>query len=138
LAFAALCAVTTQSRAADVPPPWAFAVNPPVTQLALPVTDDGLPKHVAGSSVELSLAQVKDPFNIPDWHPDNHPSAPDIVPMAGSQAFWAAVSAISQRFGAAGECGAGRAADRLYRAADRRFPERGTGKARSPIWFHPS
>jgi cytochrome c553 len=25
------------------------------------------------------LAQVKDPFNIPDWHPDDHPAAPDIV-----------------------------------------------------------
>ncbi|MDB5396069.1 MAG: cytochrome C-binding protein [Rhodospirillales bacterium] len=79
LAFAALFAVTTQSRAADVPPPWAFAVNPPITQLALPITDDGLPKHVAGSSLGLTLAQVKEPFNVPDWHPDNHPPAPDIV-----------------------------------------------------------
>jgi cytochrome c553 len=80
MAFGALIAVAGQSRAADdVPPPWAFAVNPPVTQPAAPALDDGLPKHVSASSVALTAAQVKDAFNIPDWHPDNHPAAPDIV-----------------------------------------------------------
>lgn len=65
------------ARAGDVPPPWAFAANPP--GLAAAVVDDGSPKHVANSAVGLTLAQVKDAFNIPDWHPDDHPTAPDIV-----------------------------------------------------------
>jgi cytochrome c553 len=79
MAFAALCAITSAGRAADeAPPPWAFAVNPPVTQPAA-AADDGSLKHVSGSSIGLTLTQVKDAFNIPDWHPDNHPAAPDIV-----------------------------------------------------------
>jgi cytochrome c553 len=80
LVFTGLCAIASQSRATDDgPPPWAFAVNPPATQPAAPMPDDGLPKHISGSSVALTLAQVKDAFNIPDWHPDNHPPAPEIV-----------------------------------------------------------
>lgn len=77
-AFAVLLTIADQSLA-DAPPPWAFAANPPVTQPVPAVADDGSLKHVGGSSVGLTLAQVKDPFNIPDWHPDNHPPAPDIV-----------------------------------------------------------
>ncbi len=79
-AFAAAVAIAGGSRAADdAPPPWAFAANPPAPKPPTPVPDDGTVKHVAGSSVGLTLSQVKDAFNIPDWHPDNHPSAPDIV-----------------------------------------------------------
>jgi cytochrome c553 len=29
--------------------------------------------------VTLTLAQVRDTYNIPDWHPDGHPAMPDIV-----------------------------------------------------------
>jgi cytochrome c553 len=79
-AVATLAAVFSGSygRAADdAPPAWAFAANPPGP--AAPVADDGLPRHVANSSVALTLAQIMDPFNIPDWHPDNHPVAPDVV-----------------------------------------------------------
>ena len=34
---------------------------------------------MAGSTVELTLKQIKDPLNVPDWHPDNHPPAPSVV-----------------------------------------------------------
>jgi cytochrome c553 len=61
----------------DMPPAWAFAADPPGPKALQP--DDGMPRHVANSSVALTLAQVKDPFNIPDWHPNDHPAAPDIV-----------------------------------------------------------
>jgi cytochrome c553 len=60
-------------------PPWAFAANPPAPKPAAPPVDDGTVKHVAGSTVGMTLSQVRDAFNIPDWHPDNHPLAPDIV-----------------------------------------------------------
>ncbi len=62
-----------------VPPPWAFAVNPPAPQPAQPASDDGVPRHVANSDVGLTMTQVHDSFNIPDWHPTDHPAAPDIV-----------------------------------------------------------
>jgi cytochrome c553 len=64
---------------AGSPPSWAFSADPPAAQPASRPPDDGLPKHVAGSAVGLTLAQVRDPFNVPDWHPSDHPVAPDIV-----------------------------------------------------------
>ncbi len=80
LAFAAVLAIGAVGYAAENgPPPWAFAANPLAPQPAAPVADDGTQKHVANSSVGLTLSQIKDPFNIPEWHPDNHPAAPDIV-----------------------------------------------------------
>lgn len=58
------------------PPPWAFAVNPPGGQ---PVPDDGTIRHVPNSSVSFTLTQIRDLFNVPDWHPDNHTAMPAIV-----------------------------------------------------------
>jgi cytochrome c553 len=63
--------------AADVPPPWAFAVNPPDTPK--PPPDDGVLRHVPGSDVTYTLTQVRDLFSPPDWHPDDHPPMPDPV-----------------------------------------------------------
>ncbi len=66
------------SRAADdAPPAWAFAADPPGPKTSVP--DDGMPRHAANSPVALTLAQTKDPFNVADWHPDDHPPAPDVV-----------------------------------------------------------
>jgi cytochrome c553 len=79
MAFAALLACAgAQATTPDIPPPWAFAANPPGPPPAA-APDDGMPKHVANSTVGLTLAQVKDAFDIPDWHPDNHPPAPEVV-----------------------------------------------------------
>jgi cytochrome c553 len=65
------------ARADDLPA-WAFANNPPGPKPAASA-DNGSLKRVTGSAVRLSLAQVRDGFNVPDWHPDDHPAAPDIV-----------------------------------------------------------
>jgi cytochrome c553 len=77
----ALAATTGALTAgADELPPWAYVGNPttsrPVAPLAVP---DLIPKHVPGSEVELTVAQVSDPYNVPDWHPDEHPVMPDVV-----------------------------------------------------------
>jgi cytochrome c553 len=53
--------------------------NSPAPKPAVPPADDGTIKHVPGGTVGMTSAQVRDAFNIPDWHPDNHPAAPDIV-----------------------------------------------------------
>ena len=63
--------------AADVPPPWAFAVNPPDTPK--PPPDDGVLRRVPGSDVTSTLTQVRDLFSPPDWHPEDHPAMPDAV-----------------------------------------------------------
>jgi cytochrome c553 len=63
---------------ADDLPAWAFTDNPPGPKPAAPA-DDGAVKHVSDSTVGLTQTQVRDAFNVPDWHPDNHPAAPDVV-----------------------------------------------------------
>jgi cytochrome c553 len=60
-------------------PGWAYPVNPPGTPPATPPKDDGSPKKIPGSTVTLTLAQIRDFTNVPDWHPDGHPAMPDIV-----------------------------------------------------------
>jgi len=91
LAFPLLLAVyvptATESLASDsgaqprreAPPPWAYAVDeemaPPTATPATPDT----PRHVPGSAASFTSAQVRDLFNVPDWHPTAHPAMPDVV-----------------------------------------------------------
>jgi len=60
----------------DVPPPWAYPVDPP--NLVIP-KDDGSLRHVPESTLGLTLTQVRDGFLSPDWHPNDHPPMPEIV-----------------------------------------------------------
>jgi cytochrome c553 len=76
LALACAIAAPALAVAADPPPPWAYPVNPPGTQ---PAPDDGAERHVPGSSGAFTLTQIRDLFNVPDWHPDDHPLMPEPV-----------------------------------------------------------
>jgi cytochrome c553 len=64
--------------AQQAPPPWAFTVNTPPAPGAAPAPDPG-PKQVPGSTVSLTVAQTRDAYNPPDWHPNDHPPPPDAV-----------------------------------------------------------
>jgi cytochrome c553 len=75
-AFLAVMTASALVAAAEPPPPWAFAVNPPGVQ---PAPDDGTAKHVPDSAAAFTLKEIKDLYNVPDWHPDNHPPMPDVV-----------------------------------------------------------
>jgi cytochrome c553 len=64
------------------PPPWAYTVNPPPAPGAKPAArpaDDPAPKQVPGSTVSLTIAQTRDAYNPPDWHPGGHPPMPRAV-----------------------------------------------------------
>lgn len=77
LAFAGACLVAAAALADDAGPPgWAYAVNPPGLQ---PVPDDGIARHLPGSTAAFTLTQTRDLFNAPDWYPDDHPAMPDPV-----------------------------------------------------------
>ncbi len=56
--------------------PWAYALNDPAVEHA---PDDGKPKHVPGSTQSFTLAEIRNLYGVPDWHPDDHPEMPDIV-----------------------------------------------------------
>jgi len=74
-ALAGLIAMAAPAAAADLPT-WAYPLNPP--NAAQP-KDDGSLKHVPGSNAALTQTQILGRFNVPDWHPDDHPAMPEIV-----------------------------------------------------------
>ena len=61
------------------PPPWAYTVNPPPAPGAKPAPPDPAPQRVDGSNVSFTIAQTRDAFNPPDWHPSAHPPMPEVV-----------------------------------------------------------
>lgn len=72
-------ALRPDAAAGTTPPSWVYTVNAPTPPGTPAPADDGQPKSVPGSSVRLTRAQLGDLFNPPDWHPDNHPPAPEVV-----------------------------------------------------------
>jgi cytochrome c553 len=66
--------------AQDVPPYWAFAVDPPtaIAKAGAQPLDNTL-RQVPNSPMMFDLERIKDLFNTPDWHPDDHPTMPDVV-----------------------------------------------------------
>lgn len=62
--------------AAETPPAWAYAQNPPNT-IAMPA--DNSIRHVPKSEFSHTFAQVKDLFFAPDWHPQDHAPLPEVV-----------------------------------------------------------
>jgi len=67
--------------AGDVPPAWAYAIPPTApagTPTAAPAPDTSL-KHLPGSTLEFTRAQISDGFGPADWYPGDHPKMPDVV-----------------------------------------------------------
>jgi len=62
--------------AAWVPPAWAYPVMDPGRGRG---EDDGTLYTVEGSTLQLTQTEINDPFNPPDWYPDEHPPMPEVV-----------------------------------------------------------
>jgi len=77
LSLTLVAALATAALAADNPD-WAYPVNPKPEPL-----DNTIAKTAAGSSKQYTQAQIDDPFNPPDWFPDDHPPMPEIVAHGG-------------------------------------------------------
>ncbi|MCC7125961.1 MAG: cytochrome C-binding protein [Acidobacteria bacterium] len=80
--------LVAQSPAPPVPPPWAFTVNTPpppapngapAAAPATPPAPDTTPRRVPDSDRAFTLAETRDAFNPPDWHPSGHPPMPASV-----------------------------------------------------------
>jgi cytochrome c553 len=70
------------SVAADGPPDWAYAIAPPApagNAPAAPAAPDTSLKHLPGSTLEFTRAQISDAFGPADWYPGDHPKMPDVV-----------------------------------------------------------
>jgi cytochrome c553 len=77
ISIAALALLPIAAAAADRPD-WAFPTKPPGPAVAAP-PEDGQPKHVPGSARSYTQKEIDSFNNPPDWFPDEHPPAPDIV-----------------------------------------------------------
>jgi cytochrome c553 len=82
--------LSSVSFAADGPPPWAygFAGPAPATPAAAPAggpargaapAPDPTPRHLPGTTLEFTRAQIANGFGPADWFPGDHPAMPDIV-----------------------------------------------------------
>ena len=58
------------------PPAWAYPVNPPDLK---PRAEDGVLRKVPDSAASYSVAQLRDRFIAPVWHPSDHPALPQVV-----------------------------------------------------------
>jgi cytochrome c553 len=56
-------------------PAWAY---PWVPDFKVAPADD-VPRHVPDSTQSFTIAQERDLFFVPDWHPEDHPPMPDVV-----------------------------------------------------------
>ena len=56
-------------------PAWAYPWEPSFKVQP----DDGLPRHVPDSSATFTMAQIRDLYFAPDWHPEEHQPMPEIV-----------------------------------------------------------
>ncbi len=66
---------TTPLATAQKMLPWAFHLAAPGLQR----DDDGTVKRLPGSTKAFTVPEINDPFNPPDWYPDEHPVMPEIV-----------------------------------------------------------
>jgi cytochrome c553 len=78
------CAGVSLAHAAPDPfvvPAWAYPGPgaPTPAQPAPPI--DSTPLRVTGSSQVFTLAQTKDMYAAPDWHPASHPPMPSVVAL---------------------------------------------------------
>jgi cytochrome c553 len=59
---------------------WAYPVTPPPEPL-----NSTIQKQVPGSTKKYTQTQIDDPFNPPDWFPNEHPPMPAIVARGGQK-----------------------------------------------------
>ena len=76
----ALAQTSGVTRSSNNLPIWAYPVTAPAARPVGPTPpDDGSVKHVPGSNVGLTAAQIHNLFLVPDWFPDSHPPPPEVV-----------------------------------------------------------
>lgn len=74
LVYVSSVGVATQQAPAGPDMSWAF---PDRVEKELPA--DATPKRAPGSAKTYTQAQIDDLLNPPDWYPDQHPGAPQVV-----------------------------------------------------------
>ena len=71
-----MAAYAATAQDAFEPPGWAY---PLMDEGRGRGPDDGTLLSVPGSDLQRTQTQIDDPFNPPDWYPDEHPPMPQVV-----------------------------------------------------------
>ena len=74
LAVLAFIPAQGSGQAGEAPPAWLYP-----DFIRDPISQDPTPRHVPGSDVTYTDAQVRDAFVVPDWRPGDHPPMPPVV-----------------------------------------------------------
>src|SRR6202790_3511923 len=89
--FMAAVDASPQQAGTDPPPPWAYGFTTvagsapqgpgavPPAGAPTPAAEDTSLKHLPGSTLAFTLAQIRDGFGPADWYPGDHPQMPEIV-----------------------------------------------------------
>ena len=72
-------------------PEWLFPIDPKSIKPPPnpPKPDDVELLEVPGSDQKFTAARINDPFNPPDWRPNDHLTMPDVVAKGRKPAVWA-------------------------------------------------
>ncbi len=79
---------------ADTPPVWAYGTDPALAEKAhstpgVKKPEDTSAKHLPGSDLAFTEAQIQNRFGPADWYPNDHAPMPDIVAKGRQPAVWA-------------------------------------------------
>lgn len=81
------------SGAPEGPPTWAYGTDPAKAQLPAEHQPDAAAasalKHIEGSALSFTQAQIADRFGPADWYPKDHPDMPAVVAHGRKPQIWA-------------------------------------------------
>jgi cytochrome c553 len=81
------------SFAAEGPPTWAYGTEPGTARTGRAAERQAAPdtslKHLPGSTLTFTRAQIGDRFGPADWYPGDHPKMPEVVAHGRRPAVWA-------------------------------------------------
>ncbi|MEO6238423.1 MAG: c-type cytochrome [Vicinamibacterales bacterium] len=78
--FLVALAVSTRAQH-PAAPLWAYGLPPVGDRVppSPPTPPDPTPRRIPGTTKAMSMAEIRDYWNVGDWFPDDHPPMPDVV-----------------------------------------------------------
>ena len=83
-----ICSQSVDAAAGSIPV-WAYGTDPAAATPNVKTQQDNRVRHVPGSSLSFTEAQIQNVFGSADWFPSDHPAMPGIVAHGRKPAIWA-------------------------------------------------
>jgi cytochrome c553 len=79
LLLAGIVSLTVLAQSTEKIPAWAYGTEPAEPPAGAAKPPDTALHHIEGSSLEFTVAQIRNPFGPADWFPNDHPAMPPVV-----------------------------------------------------------